>query len=243
MRRAVLGGVGLALGVLAILVVPRCWNHYEWRHYKSALHDRAVELDRWRGWLETASCARRYDRVRTDADAPGCLGALAPLESDPGLPPAARAALHDWLAIGRAPDRQRVLDRVRKDLVPAARAAIRRTQADHATPRDYVWWRVDLGFALEDVLDRGYDAQRRGGDVAAAIAAPLAALRSEIDTANAAGAPVRELPAIPALARARPAEAWTALLAIDDNGEWDELERDNAVFGEMPSEPSGCDVE
>ena len=187
---------------------------------------------------------------------PACLTSLAPLEADPALPAEARAAAHDWLVADRALERpttmppgelrrrlearDRVRDRVRAQLLPAVRAAIRKVQAGHATAHDYVWWRIDLGFMLEDVLDLGAAAHREGRDVAAAVRAPLHTLIDKIREGNSLVG-VRDMPSLDVLARATGDAAWPALQAVEDNGAWNATEQDNVVFGPMPAEPEGCD--
>lgn len=185
-----------------------------------------------------------------------CLTSLGSLEADPALPAEARAAAHDWIAADRALEqptaippgelrprieaRDRIRARVRGQLLPPVRAAIRKTQARHAAARDYVWWRVELGFMLEDVLDLGTAAHREGRDVAAAVRAPLHTLLDKMREGNSAVG-VRDMPALDVLARATGDAAWPALQAVEDNGAWNELEQDNIVFGPMPAEPEGCD--
>jgi hypothetical protein len=278
--RWLLSSVGLALATLGFLTLPRWFERRERSKYQAALHAREVDLTRWQGWLETGHCLRRDDGARwlaaldklaaepTSANLEdtaghgalvdaGCLTALAPLETDPALPAAAHAVVHDWIAADRAladptrqppdqlrrliGDRDRLLSRVRRTLVPPVNAAIRQISDLHAAKHDYVWWRIELGFLLEDVLDAGAAAHRDGRDVTAAIATPLRRLTDKAPGANTT-AGVRELPAVNALARASGDAAWTALQAVEDNGAWNELAHDNIVFGPMPAEPQGCDV-
>ncbi|HET7506371.1 MAG TPA: hypothetical protein VFK02_35370 [Kofleriaceae bacterium] len=185
-----------------------------------------------------------------------CLASLGPLEDDPGLPSEARTAVHAWIASDRAleraaagstdelgkrsAERRRVLAQVRGQLLPAVRDQIRTIQDRHAKSHNYVWWRVELGLLLEEVLDRGTQAHRAGKDVVAAIREPLdrllARTREGHDTA------IREMPAVDALARATGEAAWTTLLQVEDNGAWNELEHDGAVFGTLPAGPEGCSL-
>jgi hypothetical protein len=185
-----------------------------------------------------------------------CIASLGPLETDPAMPAEAKAVVHDWLVADRALEepttippgelrqriaaRDRVRARVRGQLLPPVRAAIRKVQDSHAVARDYVWWRVDLGFMLEDVLDLGTAAHREGKDVAAAVRAPLHNLLDKMREGNSAVG-VRDLPALDVLARATGDAGWPALQAVEDNGAWNEIEHDNIVFGPMPPEPEGCD--
>ncbi|HEU4726566.1 MAG TPA: hypothetical protein VFT22_01705 [Kofleriaceae bacterium] len=199
-------------------------------------------------------------------DAPGsadpvadrqCMAALGPLGSDPALPSEARAAVGAWLAADRvlartasdSPDEirarataaRRVLAQVRGQVLPAVRDQIRKVQDRHARAHDYVWWRVELGLLLEDVLDRGTRAHLHGKDVAAAVREPVERLLAR--TREGRDAAIREMPAVDALARATGEAAWTALLQVEDNGAWNELEHDGAVFGTLPAGPDGCNLE
>jgi hypothetical protein len=185
-----------------------------------------------------------------------CLTSLGSLTTDPELPAEAQAVARAWIAadralerpttIGRGELRQRIeardqiRARVRGQLLPAVRAQIHKVKDSHAAARDYIWWHLELGFRLEDVLDRGTLAHRDGKDVAAAIRAPLHTLLDQTrEGYSTAG--VREMPTLDALARATGDAAWPALQAVEDNGAWNGIEHDNVVFGPMPPEPEGCD--
>lgn len=218
------GGVALALGVLAMLTVPRWVDRRRTRAWKVALAKRDVDLARWHGLLEVGTCVRRAENLAENQDLTECRSILAPLDSAPELPVTARTAL-------------RALATARALVIPPVRAAIRRIQALHANDHDYVWWRLELGFRLEDLLDAAHRAYRSGADVAAAVRTPLATLQAGIRDALAAYAPIREMPAIDALGRT---PTWTAVLQIEDNGEWNEIEHDNMALGPPPQEPEGC---
>jgi hypothetical protein len=219
---------------------------------------------RWIAALDKLAADPTSDVLRDTAAqdplvAPSCLESLAPLETDPALPDEAHAAIHDWLAANRTlgkpanhpadrlrrliADRDRLRERVRHDVIPPVRAAIRKIQERHATKQDYVWWRVELGFLLEEVFDAGGKAHHDGRDVAAAIRTPLQRLLDKTRDGTTAFVAIREMPEVDALARTTGDATWTALHAIEDNGAWNELGHDNLVFGAMPSEPQGCDIE
>jgi len=186
-----------------------------------------------------------------------CLASLEPLETDPALPAEAQTAVRNWIAADRAldqpagtstdevrrllGDRDRVREQVRGKLLPPVNAAIRKVQERHTAKHNYVWWYIELGFLLEDVLDTGVKAHGARRDVASAVAAPLHSLQGKLQEAHDVG--IRDMPQLDALARATGDAAWPALQAVEDNGLWNQLEHDNFVFGMMPSEPQGCGID
>lgn len=186
-----------------------------------------------------------------------CLASLAPLEADPALPAEAQTAVRDWIAADHALDqpaskspdqlrrllgaRDRVREQVRGKVLPPVNAAIRKVQDRHAGKHNYVWWRIELGFLLEGVLDTGVEAHDAGRDIAGAVATPLHNLQGKLQEANDVG--IRNMPELDVLARATGDAAWPALQAVEDNGAWNQLEHDNFVFGVMPSEPQGCGID
>jgi hypothetical protein len=196
---------------------------------------------------------------------PDCSKALAPIATDPDLPGVAHAAMRDWTAANTKlaavaaglPDpaavtpalraaitaRDRILERARRDLVVPVRDRIRTVEQKHAAKHDYQWWHLECGFLLEDLLDRAYEAQAVGGDVAAAIRAPLAALRKKHADADTAFVATARVPQLDLVDRGKPEQAFANVRRIDDNAEWRDMGHDNSVFGPMPEEPDGCQAD
>jgi hypothetical protein len=187
---------------------------------------------------------------------PKCVRELTSLLDDPALPTSAKQVIRDWLDADRvigdgtaASDavkaqlvaRDQVRDRVRKDVIPVIREQIRKTQHLHDDQHDYIWWQIELGFQLEDILDRGREAHSAGRDVSAAVDTAVHKLIDDMRSADRTVG-VRELSSLSVLAHSTGAAAWPALKAVEDNAIWDNLESDNSVFGPMPPEPQGCDV-
>jgi hypothetical protein len=218
---------------------------------------------RWIAALDKLAAEPTGDALKDAASqellvSPSCLKSLAPLETDPTLSEEGRAQVHNWLAIDRRLDnptshppdrlrrmigeRDRIREQVRREVLPTVRTAIHKIQDDHREAHDYIWWGLELGFLLEEVLDAGVKAHDGGHDVADAVRAPLRRLLDKTREAKAAFTGYHEMPQLEALERATGDAAWTTFKAVEDNGAWSGLEHDNVVLGPMPAEPEGCDL-
>lgn len=188
---------------------------------------------------------------------PSCSTGLPPAATGDELSDSAKAIITEWLSANRTiskakkPDleqlrrqleaRDRVLAKVRKTLVPEVHAQIRKVQALHDTRRDYQWWRIELGFKLEEVFEKARLAHSAGQDVAAAVGSTLKQIEDARERADKEVG-LRQIHGLAMASKASSEQAWTAVSGIDDNGFWSALEDDNAVFGMMPPEPQGCDI-
>lgn len=186
-----------------------------------------------------------------------CVTVLKPLEADPELSDSAHTIVHDWLAADKAlakaadkaPDelrhlleaRDRVRQRVHTELLPAVHDAIHKVQELHSAKHDYIWWKLELGFEVENLLELAIAAHRGGRDVASSISTPLKLLIDQMYSADKEVG-VHVMSSLDVLAHATGDAAWGALQNVEDNGAWNGIEDDNSVFGMMPNEPEGCDI-
>jgi hypothetical protein len=105
-----------------------------------------------------------------------------------------RAGPRLWTALRAAlAERDAAVARVRADALPAIRDLMRAEQADYEREvgRDATWWRVELGFLLDDVIDaafRAHLAGRSDAEIADLVREPT---RRLLETAKQAPLDVR----------------------------------------------------
>ena len=186
-----------------------------------------------------------------------CVPLLKTLEADPDLPDKAHDVVREWIAAEKPltklddgqPDevkslleaRDKVRARVRTEVLPAVRDKIRKVQETHLAKKDYIWWRLELGLQLENVFDLGYATHRAGKDIVPVISVPLHTMVEQMDSADKEVG-VHVMPSLGVLANTTSKNGWEMLMNLDDNGAWTSIEEDNSVFGRMPDEPQGCEI-
>ncbi|HEY0195925.1 MAG TPA: hypothetical protein VGC42_32665, partial [Kofleriaceae bacterium] len=182
---------------------------------------------------------------------------LKVLEGDPDLPENARAAVRAWLDAdkplvklddGAVEDvkakleaRDKVREKVRTEVLPPVREKIRKVQEQNAAHKNYIWWRLELGMQLESIFDLAYATHRTGKDVLPVIAVPLHNTIEQMYEADKEVG-VHIMSSLTVLDHSVPKDSWADLLNVEDNGAWDNIEEDNSVFGPMPPEPQGCEI-
>lgn len=186
-----------------------------------------------------------------------CVAMLRSLETDPDLPDAVHAVVKQWLdaekPLGKLNDgppeeakalleaRDQIRERVRTEVLPAVRDRIRKVQEMNAVKKNYIWWRLELGMQLENLFDLAYATHRTGKDFLPVIQVPLNAMVEQMYKADREVG-VHVMPSLTVLGHSAGTDSWGNLLNIEDNGAWDNLQDDNTVFGPMPPEPEGCDI-